>query len=128
MQGKLNRKVVVTGIGIVSPVGTSVATVWENLLAGRSGIAKAEFLKGSELPAHIGGEVKNFSAKELMKPKQRKSIKAMCREIQMGVASATVALDDSGLGEGQTAVAPERLGIDFGANLMLSPPEVLQGG
>lgn len=128
MQGKANRQVVVTGIGIVSPMGTSVQKFWENLSAARSGVTRIEVLKDSSLPDHIGGEVKNFSAKELMKQKQRKSIKAMCRETQMGVASATVALDDAGLGEGQKAVAPERLGIDFGANLMLSPPEILQPG
>lgn len=128
MQGKANRQVVVSGIGIVSPLGTSVEHFWENLSAGRSGISRIEILNASALPDHIGGEVKSFSAKALMKQKQRKSIKAMCRETQMGVASATIALDDAGFGEGQTAVAPERLGIDFGANLMLSPPEILQPG
>lgn len=126
MLGKANRQVAITGIGVVSPLGTNVEKFWENLSAGRSGITRIELLSDSALPDHIGGEVKKFSAKELMKQKQRKSIKAMCRETQMGVCSATVALDDAGLGEGQTAVAPERLGIDFGANLMLSPPEILQ--
>ncbi len=128
MQGQSNRQVVVTGIGIVSPLGTGIEKFWENLSAGRSGVSTINLLKDSALPNNIGGEVKNFSAKELMKTKQRKSIKAMCRETQMGVCSATVALDDAGLGEGQTAVAPERLGIDFGANLMLSPPEILGRG
>lgn len=113
---------------MVSPLGNTVEKFWQNLSAGNSGVSTIDLLKNSELPSHIGGEVKNFSAKEMMKTKQRKSIKAMCRETQMGVCSATVALDDAGLGEGQKAVAPERLGIDFGANLMLSPPEILGRG
>lgn len=129
MQGTSKRQVVVSGIGIVSPLGIGIEKFWENLASGKSGISKITLLSDSSVPDHIGGEVKEFNdkkARELIR--QRKSIKAMCREIQMGVASATIALDVAGLGEGQTAVPPERLGIDFGANLMLSPPEILSRG
>lgn len=125
MQGTSSRRVVITGMGVVSPMGIGLDKFWANLSEGKSGVTKLDVLNGSALPGHIGADVKNFSAKEWMKTKQRKSIKAMCREIQMGVCSATMALDDASLGENQKAVAPERLGIDFGANLMLSPPEVL---
>lgn len=129
MQGTSKRQVVITGIGVISPLGIGIDEFWENLSAGRSGITKVDLINDSALPDHIGGQARGFNdkkARELVRP--RKSIKAMCREIQMGVASAMVALDVAGLGEGQTAVAPERLGIDFGANLMLSPPEVLARG
>ena len=129
MLGTSKRQVVITGIGVISPLGIGIEEFWENLSAGRSGITKVDLIQDSALPDHIGGQARGFNdkkARELVRP--RKSIKAMCREIQMGVASAMVALDVAGLGEGQTAVTPERLGIDFGANLMLSPPEVLARG
>ncbi len=130
MQGTSKRQVVISGIGVVSPLGIGADKTWEGLSAGRSGISRVDLLKASALPDNIGGQVKEFIPEMVRKllSKQKKSIKAMCREIQMGVASANLALDDAGLNEGQTAVAPERLGIDFGANLMLSPPEILQPG
>lgn len=129
-QGTSKRRVVVTGIGIVSPLGNGIDAFWSNLSAGRSGIGPITLFGGSALPGHFGGQIREFTdkpPKELLKQKLRKSMKAMCREIQLGVVSATIAMDAAGLVEGQTVVAPERLGIDFGANLMLSPPEVLGG-
>lgn len=129
-QGTSNRRVVVTGIGVISPMGNGIEAFWANLSAGRSAVTSFTLFGGSALPAHIGAQVKEFTdkpPKDLLKQRLRKSMKAMCREIQLGVVSATMALDVAGLGEGQTAVAPERLGIDFGANLMLSPPDVLGG-
>jgi 3-oxoacyl-[acyl-carrier-protein] synthase II len=126
--GTSKRRVVVTGIGIVSPLGNGIEAFWANLSAGRSAVTTLGLFGGSVLPDHIGAQVKEFTdkpPKELLKQRLRKFMKAMCREIQLGVVSATIALDVAGLGEGQTAVAPERLGIDFGANLMLSPPDVL---
>ncbi len=129
MLGTSKRQIAITGVGVVSPLGIGIDEFWGNLSAGRSGITKVDLINDSALPDHIGGQARGFNdkkARELVRPK--KSIKAMCREIQMGVASAMVALENAGLGEGQTAVAPERLGIDFGANLMLSPPEVLARG
>ncbi|MDB5336760.1 MAG: Beta-ketoacyl-acyl-carrier-protein synthase [Planctomycetaceae bacterium] len=129
MLGTSKRQIAITGVGVISPLGIGIEEFWANLSAGRSGITKVDLINDSALPDHIGGQARGFNdkkARELVRPK--KSIKAMCREIQMGVASAMVALEVAGLGDGQTAVAPERLGIDFGANLMLSPPEVLARG
>lgn len=120
------HQVVVSGMGLVTPLGIGLDAFWANLSAGRSGVGPVTIVNEAAIPGHFGGECREFTdkkARELIK--QKKSIKAMCREIQIGVASATLALTDAGLGEGQTAVAPERLGIDFGANLMQSPPEIL---
>lgn len=118
------RKVVVTGIGVVSPIGVGIDEFWNSLGAGKSGIAPIEFLAYSPVPRQIAGEVRGFNAAKYAKTKeQKKSIKVMCREIQLGVASASLALDNAGVGE--DSVAPERLGVDFGANLMFSPPEDL---
>ncbi len=66
------------------------------------------------------------TAKKVHLKDLRKSLKVMCREIQLGVASAIQAMADAGIESG--SVPPDRIGVDFGANLMSSPPEVLVGG
>ena len=77
----------------------------------------------------VGGEVVDFtdeSARKIYLKEQRKNLKAMCREIQLGVASALMALKDSKIDPEK--IEHERLGVEFGANLMLSSPEVLFEG
>lgn len=123
------RRVVITGMGIVSPIGIGVDPFWESLAAGKSGIAKVDLLSSIAAPDSFAGEVKDFTdstAKKIYLKQQRKSIKIMCREIQMGVASASLALENSVLNLDETN--HDRLGVGFGANLMFSPPEVLRDG
>ena len=123
---ELGRRVVITGLGILSPLGIGVGPFWKNLAAGKSGLSTVALMSYSAAPRNVGGEVKEFtekSAKKTYLTQQRKSIKVMCREIQMGVASASLAMENSGLSSDD--VDPERFGVDFGANLMFSPPEVL---
>ncbi len=121
------RSVVITGFGIVSPLGIGVEPFWNHLAEGRSGIAHVDLLSGTALPQNVAGEVKEFTEKtakkQYLKP-QRKWVKVMCREIQHGVASALLAVEHSGLD--LAAIDHERFGVDFGANLMFSPPDVLQ--
>jgi 3-oxoacyl-[acyl-carrier-protein] synthase II len=107
------RRVVITGVGVVSPLGIGYETFGKNLLEGRSGISRIESVDFTETTA------KNNYLKN-----QRKSIKVMCREIQFGVASASLAIENSGLD--LEAIDHERFGVEFGANLMFSPPEVLK--
>ena len=121
-----SRRIVITGIGIVSPIGIGVEEFSESLSAGRSGISPFECMNYSAAPGNFGGEIKDFNAttaKKVHLKKQRKSIKVMCREIQLGVASALQCLDHSQID--LETVDHQRFGVDFGANLMLSPPQVL---
>jgi 3-oxoacyl-[acyl-carrier-protein] synthase II len=121
------RKVVITGIGIVSPIGIGVDPFWESLSASRSGVRVGELFPGFAAPDGVGAEVRDFtdeSARKTYLKEQRKNLKAMCREIQMGVASALLALQHSTID--LENIDHERLGVEFGANLMLSPPEVLR--
>jgi 3-oxoacyl-[acyl-carrier-protein] synthase II len=121
------RRVVITGVGIVSPLGIGYDTFGKNLLEGRSGISRIESVEYSGAPRNVGGEIKDFTettAKNEYLKKQRKSIKVMCREIQFGVASAAMAIEHSGLD--LEAIEHERFGVEFGANLMFSPPQVLK--
>lgn len=114
-------RVVVTGLGIVSPIGIDVGAFTESVLAGHSGIELVDPTV-TTIAGLAAGEVRDFEAKKYLKP-IRRQLRVMCREIQIGVASAALALDNAGIDP--TAVDHQRLGIDFAANLMLSPPEVL---
>jgi 3-oxoacyl-[acyl-carrier-protein] synthase II len=123
------REVVITGIGVVSPIGIGVQPFWDSLSAGRSGVRRGQLFPGFAAPDGVGGEVLDFteeSARKVYLKEQRKNLKAMCREIQLGVASALLALQDSAID--LEKIDHERLGVEFGANLMLSPPEVLREG
>lgn len=116
--------VVITGIGVMSPIGTDLDTFWQNIAAGQCGFRPTESVAYVGSPDSIGGEVPDFSEKAVKKShlkSVRKQVNVMCREIQLGVASALQALADSGIDS--DTLPPERIGVEFGANLMNSPPE-----
>ncbi len=122
-----SKNVVITGIGMVSPIGIGREAFTESLHQGRSGISEFQLFNEGILPQHIGGEVADFndeSVRNFVPKKGRRNLKVMCREIQLGVASAHLALEDAALSNGD--IAPERFGVEFGANLMFSPPSVLK--
>jgi 3-oxoacyl-[acyl-carrier-protein] synthase II len=119
------RDVVITGMGVVSPIGIGVDAFWAGLSSGKSGVSRAD-IPGLAAPDQVGGQIKDFteeSARKTYLKDHRKNLKAMCREIQLGVASAMLALQHSGLQ--LESINHERLGVEFGANLMLSSPEIL---
>lgn len=121
------RQTVVTGVGIMSPIGIGADAFWDSISNRRSGVAPFEICGYTAAPQNAGGEVRDFTdsaAKKGYLKSVRKSIKVMCREIQLGVASAMQALEHSGLNLDE--IDHHRMGVDFGANLMFSPPEVLQ--
>ena len=105
------RRVVVTGIGIVSPVGTGVSHAWENLTAGRSGIGPITRFDASRLGSRIVGEVKDFDASVL----PAKELRRMDVFIHYGLAASIEALKDSGI-EAQPANA-ERIGVLVGSGI-----------
>lgn len=88
----IQRRVVVTGIGIVSSIGIGKDEFWENLIAGKSGISKVETFDTSDFPVHYGGEVKNFNIEKFI---SKNNIKNMARASQFVVASTKMALDDA---------------------------------
>lgn len=89
------RRVVVTGLGMLSPVGNTAESSWENLLAGKSGISQIEHFDVTDFPVKIAGTVKNFDATQwgINAKDQRK----MDEFIQYGIAAGIMAIDDSGL-------------------------------
>jgi 3-oxoacyl-[acyl-carrier-protein] synthase II len=126
MSQSYSGDIVITGIGLMSSIGIGEDAFWESLQAGHCGFRQVEHLSHVGTPDCIGGEVTEFTAKSARKQhlsKVKKQIKVMCREIQLGVASALQAVEHAGIESG--SVPPQRIGVDFGANLMSSPPDVL---
>lgn len=106
------RRVVVTGVGIVSPLGTGVEKTWDALIAGRSGIDKITRFDASNLPTQIAAEVKDFVAEDYI---DKKEIKKMDLFIQYGLAASQEALEDSGLEINDDNA--ERVGVIVGSGL-----------
>jgi 3-oxoacyl-[acyl-carrier-protein] synthase II len=109
------RDIVITGMGVVSPIGIGVDALAASLAAGRSGIRRlnVEF-DDDQLAFPIGAEVLDFDPKLYVRP--RKSLKVMSRDIQLAFTAADLACADAGLRE--HPVDPERLGIVFGSDLI----------
>lgn len=116
-------RVVVTGLGVVSPVGIGKDRFWENLLAGKSGIDYLTAFPNLDLPTKLAAEVRDFDPLNYVS--HRKMLKVMSRDIQLGVAAAALAVEDGGLGRGD--VDPDRLGVEFGASsIAILPSEVAE--
>ena len=128
------RRVVITGIGVISPLGNTYEALWDALMASSSARRSADDRAGDYLPTTFAAEARAFTGAiddfgplEGEKKKAiRKGLKVMCRESQMGVAAAQRALADAGLAEGN--VDPERIGIVFGSDYMLTLPEDFTAG
>jgi 3-oxoacyl-[acyl-carrier-protein] synthase II len=106
------RRVVVTGLGIVSPLGSTVATAWEGIVNGRSGIGLIDKMDLSAFPVRIGGQARDFNAEEYMAPKDVRKFDPF---VPFGVASATQAIKDSGFEVTEANCA--RIGVAMGAGI-----------
>ncbi len=106
------RRVVVTGLGVVSPLGTGTEKNWTAVTSGKSGIGKITRFDASDLPTQIAGEVKDFNAVDYI---EKKEIKKMDLFIQYGLAAADMALEDSGLVINDENA--ERVGVLVGSGL-----------
>lgn len=112
-------RVVVTGVGVVSPIGIGKDSFWSNLKSATSGIGFLESIPSDNLPSRFAAEISDFDPTEFVR--DRKFLKVMSRDIQLGVSAATLAVRDSNLNPGD--VDPERFGVCFGAGRMPSGPE-----
>jgi 3-oxoacyl-[acyl-carrier-protein] synthase II len=118
-----SRRTVLTGIGVITPVGLDAPSFWESLTAGRSGVRPLTLFDASSLPTRIGGQVEGFDAKQYIDKKERKSLKVMSRSIQLAVAASQLAMDDARADKQQ--LDPLRFGVEFGAGLIASELEEL---
>ncbi len=106
------RRVVITGLGIVSPVGTGIATSWANIVAGVSGIARITRFDPTPFAAQFAGEVKDFDVSQFLNPKEARRMDTF---IQYGMAAGIEAFRDSGLEV--TESNAERIGVNIGSGI-----------
>lgn len=105
------RRVVVTGMGAITPVGNDVETMWANMLAGVNGVEKITAFDTSDLKVHLAGTVKNFEPEKYIEKRELRKLDIYC---QYAIAAAQQAVDDSGiLGN----IDEERFGVYIGAGI-----------
>jgi beta-ketoacyl-acyl-carrier-protein synthase II len=102
------KRVAITGVGAVSPLGLDAASTWRAALAGESGIGWISTFDTAGLPVRIAGEVKDFDPTQVVSAKEARKLE---RNVLLGVAAGREALDDSGL----TGFDPTRVGVIFGS-------------
>ncbi|HET7061262.1 MAG TPA: beta-ketoacyl-ACP synthase II [Nitrosospira sp.] len=108
------RRVVVTGLGIISPVGNTVSDAWGNVLAGRSGITRITRFDASAFSSRIAGEVKDFDITHYLSVKDARRMDIF---IHYGMAAAIQAVKDAGIGEMENNLDPERIGVNIGSGI-----------
>ncbi|MEY3885293.1 MAG: hypothetical protein RIS87_1068, partial [Pseudomonadota bacterium] len=106
------RRVVVTGLGVVSPVGIGVKTAWDNILAGKSGITQITKFDASAFSSTVAGEVKDFNVEDYLSAKDARRMDTF---IQYGLVAAIEAVKDSGIVV--TEENAERIGVSIGSGI-----------
>src|SRR5262249_23134230 len=103
----------IAGIGIVSPLGTSLASLWNNMREGRSGVARLRSFDPAGLPVQIGAELVDFDARQFIDKKDHKRLNQMVRTMHLAVAAAQLAVTDAA-----ATFDPARLGVVFGSSTL----------
>ena len=106
------RRVVITGLGVVSPVGIGTQTAWANIIKGQSGIARISHFDPTEFSSQIAGEVKNFNVEDYLSAKEARR---MDKFIQFGLVAGIEAFKDSGIEV--TEQNAERIGVSIGSGI-----------
>src|SRR5262245_53722575 len=110
------RRAVITGMGVVSPLGCELDVFWEALRQGKSGVRRIESFDPSALPVQIAAEVQGFEPKRYLEKKERKRLAIMVRTFQFAVAATQLALDDAKLDKAQ--LDPARFSVVFGTSVI----------
>ncbi|QRG65541.1 beta-ketoacyl-ACP synthase II [Brevibacillus choshinensis] len=108
----MKRRVVITGVGVISPVGNDAQTFWNSLLEGKSGIDRLTAFDATDYPTQIAGEVKDFNPELYM---DKKEVRRTDRFVQFGLAAAKMAVEDAKLEI--TAENAERVGVYIGSGI-----------
>jgi 3-oxoacyl-[acyl-carrier-protein] synthase II len=106
------KRAVITGLGAISPVGSTIDDFWGNLLAGRSGIRKITQFDASGLPCQVAGEIPDFNPTDYL---DKKEARRLARSAQIALAAAMTAVEDAGLPEKMPQ--PERTAVYFGTGI-----------
>lgn len=109
----MKQRVVITGMGVVTALGQDLNTLWDNLMAGKSGVSTIDSFDVSEYPTKIAASIKDFNPEDYM---DRKDARKMDRFVQFAVAAGKMAMKDSGIEIGTNAEA-ERVGVSIGSGI-----------
>jgi len=123
------RRVAITGFGLISPLGNDADSLWDSLSNRKSGVAELQGVPTDYLPSPYGAEAREFSGKiddfgELDKGMKRgikRNLKVMCREIEMGVAAAQLGLTHAKIEPG--SLDPDRTGVIYGSDYIMTKPD-----
>ena len=114
-------RVVITGVGVVSPVGIGKDAFWRNLIEGRTGIGFLKSASHDRGPCRLAAEIADFNPLDHIQ--RKKLLKVMSRDIQLGVSAGALAMGDARLRPGD--YDPDRLGVVYGAGRIPSTPQEL---
>lgn len=109
----MKKRVVITGVGAVTPLGNDAFTTWDNIKAGKSGIAESTLIDKEKVDVKIAGEVKDFNPSDFM---DKREARRMGRFSQFAVAASKMAMDDAGMKVGKD-VSSERIGVWIGSGI-----------
>ncbi len=111
------NRVVITGIGVISPIGIGAKAFFENLLAGKSGVQRIAAFDPGGFPSQIAGEVPAFKIGDYVPKSYRKATKVMARDIELAVVAADDAFKDAGIQSKAYSEQPQLLSERFGCNI-----------
>ncbi len=125
------RRVVVTGLGVISPLGIGANAFWQNLLAGKSGVRKIQQFDSTGFSCHVAGEIESYKIGDYVPKSYRKATKVMARDIELAVVAADDAFKDAGIKTKAYTDTPEivagRFGCNIGAGLISAELNELTG-
>lgn len=112
-----SSEIVITGVGVISPIGIGTDAVWQSLVRNRSGVRFRPGFEQRRDPWALQASVDDFDGTTLI---PRKSLKVMCREIQLGYAAAAMAISDAKIGS--SVFSPERIATVFAGEAFYANP------
>ncbi len=123
-----SRRVAITGVGLVTPLGIGVEEVWKGLLEKKNAVTRIDAFDPSGFESKVAGQIENLKTTQYVPKTYRKSVKIMARDIEIAVSAshqaikdanlATKCMVDRGESEGMSGVDPDRLGVNIGAGLI----------
>ena len=123
----MNRRIVITGMGVFSPLGIGADTHWQGLVSGTSAVRPITRFDVGDFPIKMVAQTPDFKPRDYIPKQHRKSLKVMSWDVKLGVAAAMSAVEDSQIIVEGKRVDPARLGISFGAGNMMSDPDEIAG-
>jgi 3-oxoacyl-[acyl-carrier-protein] synthase II len=121
------RRAVITSLGVITPVGSTLPAFWDALRAGTVGVRPVSHFDAAALPCRVAGEIPDFDAKKIVASKEaKKSLKVMARTVQLGLCAAQKAMDDGGPPPG--TMDPFRFGVEFGCVMVATEVDDLARG